>query len=254
MSMFSKKRKQPKCPIPEERREWLEYAFGWLVVAFGEQAIRSRRVLIPHYTDFPVRYNGELQSALDTIGIVARQMEIDPNEIELFIYTEGVREVSTGGPFGNTLYTTGSGSGSGDGLKFSSGRYFGREVDGKYHIALEEGKLKQPEFMVAVLAHELSHIKLLGEGRLEENNEQLTDLNTIIFGVGVFNANTAFSTHQDFRSSGWQKLGYLTQMDWGYALALFARLRRETDPVWAEHLCKNVRSDFLKNQLYLAAF
>jgi hypothetical protein len=107
--------------------------------------------------------------------------------------------------------------------------------------------------MVATLAHELAHIKLFGEGRLTENDEQLTELTTIIFGLGIFNANASFTTFRDFRSQGWQKQGYLTQMDWGYALALFARLRQQTDPAWAEHLCKNVRSDFLKSQLYLSA-
>lgn len=107
--------------------------------------------------------------------------------------------------------------------------------------------------MVATLAHELSHIKLLGEERLLENDEQVTDLNTIIFGLGIFNANAAFASYQDFRSQGWRKLGYLTQMDWGYALALFAQLRGENDPDWTKHLCKNVKSDFAKSYRYLEA-
>jgi hypothetical protein len=49
----------------------------------------------------------------------------------------------------------------------------------------------------------------------------------VIFGLGIEDAEAAFSTFQDFRSSGWRKLGYLTQMDWGYVPALFARLRGE---------------------------
>lgn len=242
-----KSNKKDECPIPDQRREWLEYAFHWLVDTFGEETIRSRRVLLPHHSDFPIRYNGHRQTAHDTIDILARQMEIDREAIDLFFYDEGIREISTGGPFGNSLYTTGEGKG----LKYSSGRYLGLEADGKYHIGLDEKNLAEPEHMVAVLAHELSHIKLLGEHRLEENNEQLTDLNTILFGLGIFNANAAFSTFQDFRSHGWQKLGYLTQMDWGYALGLFAALRGESDPDWATHLCKNVKSDFRKSLRYL---
>jgi hypothetical protein len=248
MFSFSKKDKNPSCPIPEQRREWLESAFNWLVRAFGEEAIRQRRVLIPHHSDFPIRYDGGHQAAFETVGIIACQMEIDPDDIELFFYQDGIREISAG-DMGNTIYTSGDGR---DGsVSSSSGRYVGRQDDGKFHIALKEKNLREPEYLVATLAHELSHIKLLGEERLMENDEQLTDLNTIIFGLGIFNANAAFATYQDFRSHGWRKLGYLTQMDWGYALALFAQLRRENDPGWAKHLCKNVKSDFAKSYRYL---
>jgi hypothetical protein len=240
---FLKKDKSPLCPIPEERREWLEHAFDWLVSAFGEDSIRERRVLIPHHSDFPIRYNGDHGSALDTVKIIARQMELDSSEIELLFYKEGVDELDSGSAFGNKLFM--------DRQKYASGRYLGKADDGKYHIALEERKLRQPEFMVATLAHEMAHIKLLGEERLNENDEQLTDLATVAFGLGVFNANAAFVTFQDFQSHGWQKLGYLKQMDWGYVLALFARLRVENDPGWAKHLCKNVKSDFVKSCKYL---
>jgi len=194
---FSKKDKKLLCPIPDERRQWLEHAFDWLVGAFGEDSIRRRKVLIPHHSDFPIRYDGRHASALDTVGIIARQMEIDPSEIELFFFR------------------------------------------------MASAKLPQ--------GIELSHIKLLGEERLLENDEQLTDINTVVFGLGIFNANAAFSTFQNFRSSGWRKLGYLTQMDWGYVLALFARLRGDNDPEWAKHLCKNVQSDFTKSSRYLGS-
>jgi len=247
---FSKKDKRPQCPIPEERREWLEYAFGWLVDTFGEESIRQRPVLTPHHTDFPIRYNGDPQTGRDTTDIIARQMGIDPNEIEIFFYQDGIREIAAG-DLGRTIYTSGDGR---DGsLKSSSGRYLGRQEDGKFHIVLQEKNLREPEYMVATLAHELSHIILLGEERLQENDEQLTDINTVIFGLGVFNANAAFSTFQNYRSSGWRKLGYLTQMDWGYVLALFAELRGEKYPEWTNHLCKNVKADFLKSLKYLKA-
>ncbi len=42
---LSKKDREPTCPIPEQRRDWLEYAFNWLVGTFGEGPIRSRRIL-----------------------------------------------------------------------------------------------------------------------------------------------------------------------------------------------------------------
>jgi hypothetical protein len=45
MSGFSKKSKRPLCPIPDERRQWLEYAFEWLVGTFGEDAICRCQVI-----------------------------------------------------------------------------------------------------------------------------------------------------------------------------------------------------------------
>jgi hypothetical protein len=117
---FPGKDKKPLCPIPDERREWLEHAFDWLVGAFGEDAIRRRRVLIPHHSDFPIRYNGDRQSAHDTVAIIARQMEIDPDEIQLLFYQEGVSELDSGGAVGNKLYMGQS--------QYASGRYFGKPI------------------------------------------------------------------------------------------------------------------------------
>jgi hypothetical protein len=121
---FSKKDQKPLCPIPEERREWLEQAFNWLVGAFGEDPIRRRRVLLPHHSDFPIRYNGDHSSAHDTVAIIARQMEIDPNEIELLFYKEGVSELASGGALGNRLFMGEH--------QYASGRYLGKAGDGKY--------------------------------------------------------------------------------------------------------------------------
>lgn len=96
--------------------------------------------------------------------------------------------------------------------------------------------------MVATLAHEIAHIKLLGEERMEINNEPLTDLTTIIFGLGIFNANIAFRTFKDFNSKGWSSQGYLSQKQWGYALALFAYIRGQISPEWIKHLTPNIPS------------
>jgi hypothetical protein len=105
--------------------------------------------------------------------------------------------------------------------------------------------------MVATLAHELAHVKLLGENRIEDNDEKLTDLTVLIFGFGIFNANAAFQTFRTSNSSGWRSLGYLSQMEWGYALALLARARMENSPGWVEHLCINVKRDFKMAEKFL---
>jgi len=243
---FRKNNKEPQSPIKAEMRQWMEASFRWLMKSFGENEIKNRKILTPHYSDFPVRYNGTPETAEQTVKILASQMEIDSNEITLFIYGEGESEVSTGSPLGTKLFLS-----QFDDEKYSGGLYFGKEDDGKYHIALEKKKLLTPETMVATLDHELAHIKLLGEGRITENDERLTDLTTIIFGLGIFNANAAFMTYNGIGYRGWSKLGYLTQMEWGYGLALFAAIRNEKKPEWISHLSKNVKSDFLISERFI---
>jgi hypothetical protein len=45
----------------------------------------------------------------------------------------------------------------------------------------------------------------------------------------------------------------MTQMEWGYALSLFAYIRKEQQPPWADYLCKNVKADFKQGQYFISA-
>lgn len=235
-----------QCPVPENSRRWLDEAFPLLIDTFGEENIRTRKVLLPIPADFPIRYDGSIQTAWDTMHIVAAQMETTPEDIQLELYDDGKSSIDSGSPFGrNTSLATYKNIGA------SAGLYLGRQEDGKYHIWLAKRSLTDPEALVAVLAHEIAHIKLLGDGRLEKNDEMLTDLTTVVFGLGIFNANESFKEYKGFDGWGYSRKGYLKQREWGYALALFAQLREEKDPVWVKHLTPNIRSDFSKSQKYL---
>jgi hypothetical protein len=100
--------------------------------------------------------------------------------------------------------------------------YHNEKVDGKYSISLDEALLEKPESLIATIAHELSHVKLLGEKKLEQNDEMLTDFTTVFFGLGIFNANCAFQFYKQNDRWGYSNLGYLKIEEWAYALALFA--------------------------------
>lgn len=230
------------CPVPEETRKWIDLVFLWFFDSFGKENIINRRVLVPYYTDFPIKYSGSKENALQTLEIVANQMEIKIDEINLDFYQEGVTEISAGGTLGNSFYLQND-----ERDKFSGGLYYGKNEDGRYHILLEEKKLKSPEGMVATLAHELSHVKLLGEGRIKENNERLTDLTTVIFGLGIFNANASFSYKNNYGSWGFSKSGYLKQSEWGYALALLAFIKNDHKPAWLKYLSKDIFVAFNKS-------
>jgi hypothetical protein len=233
------------CPVNEEMRLWMENAMLWLAGSFGEDSLKKRQILTPEYNDFPIAYNGHPNSALATLKIIAGQMEISADDIQLDIYKEGLREVDTGG-IGRIFMK------EAENEKYSGGLYWGKQEDGKYHVGLNESKLKVPLEMIATLAHEFAHIKLLGEKRIEKNNEPLTDLATVVFGLGIFNANASFQIKNTFDTSGWSRLGYLSQMEWGYGLALFSCLREEEEkPAWIKYLSPNVKADFLQRKRFI---
>jgi len=238
-----KKDSAPQSPLKDDRRQWVESTFQWLTGAFGRQAILDRKVLVPHYSDFPIRYNGDPQTATDTLDIVSSQMEIAPANIDLNIYDDTINQLSTGSPTGSRLTVVAEGEPPTD------EPWPERNEAGKYSISLKKSRLQYPELLVATLARDLAKIKLRGEARIDAPDEPLTDLTTLIFGLGVFNANAAFMS-QNINSTG--KKARMTQMEWGYGLALFAHFRNEKKPAWTEHLVKNIRSDFARSEQYVA--
>jgi len=227
--------------IEESMREWIDSAFIWLLNSFNEDFIKKQKVLIPHYSDFPIKYDGQKESAYKTLEIVASQMNISAKEIHLDIYNEGHIEISTGGQGKIFLNQV-------EGDNYSVGLFWGKLADGKYHISLESTILNDPEKMVAVLAHEIAHIKLSEEKIKEEDIEPLTDLTTIIFGLGIFNANSAFKFEQSSNYWAYSTSGYLSQMEWAYALALYSYIRNEKSPDWINYLTKNIKYDFYKSE------
>jgi hypothetical protein len=101
---------------------------------------------------------------------------------------------------------------------------------------VSEAAARDPMRLIAVVAHELGHQRLLGEGRLDSDradHEPLTDLAAVHFGMGIFDANAASDFTQG--SAGWrrQTLGYLTEPMDGYALACYTRARGDAGPAWA---------------------
>jgi hypothetical protein len=108
--------------------------------------------------------------------------------------------------------------------------------------------------VIGTIAHELGHVRLLGEGRVHggfEDHEPLTDLLTVFFGLGIFTANSAFIF--DASSVGWQaqRRGYLDEEMLGYALALFALMRGERSPTWSRYLEGSISTYFKNGLKYL---
>lgn len=244
MFRFLKIKRPDTCPVQEEIRIWLENAFLQLLDFFGKENTIHRKVLIPHFNDFPIQYNGSEQSAIKTLEVIATHMEIPIDSIHLEFYDGGINEIGAGSLPGQGIYLQNNRSNP-------AGMYWGKDERGKFIVSLVRSQLSLPENMVATLAHELAHIKLLGEKRMSYNDERLTDLVTVLFGFGIFSANTAFQTYTGIGYRGWRSMGYLNQMEWGYALALFAYIRREQNPSCMDHLNLTVKGDFMQGQNYI---
>ena len=100
--LFSKKQNN-ECPIDPEMRLWMENAFLWLAEQFGQNNIATKPMLLPTPDHFPIRYDGSKESLTSTAAIIAKQMEIDINEISLDIYEQNIQEFS--GDFGHRIFT-----------------------------------------------------------------------------------------------------------------------------------------------------
>lgn len=211
---------------------------------FGQEKLENMKTMLPDQEHFPVQLDGTEQMAYSLLNIVAPQMDVDPAGITLHFYNEQLMEF--GSEVGFTLFGQ-----QYEDENYSAGQYWGMDEDGKYFIAIELGQLKKPENLVAVLAHEIAHIKLLGEGRIEENDEHLTDLVTVFFGLGIFNANASFRFQADFEKWSYNKQGYLQQQEWGYALALYAYIQKVEKPDWIKFLTPNIQSDFKKSETFI---
>lgn len=97
--------------------------------------------------------------------------------------------------------------------------------------------------MYAVIEYKLCNVKLLGELNLDFNDELLTDLTTVFFGLGIFNANDSFRFYQNTNNWGHQSTGYLTSNEWSYSLALFTYSQGNMNPEWKVYLNKTIRKD-----------
>jgi len=223
--------RRQRCPVSDRVRRWVDDQFTWLIGQFGDRFLQTP-VVVPTAAFFPGEYSGTPE---DIDGLVSRMcihVGVNARDVVVDIFETPQERARRDLPF-----LSGSGvSVAGD----------WRQEDGKTRIGLDRAQLRFPRAVVAVIAHELAHQRLLGEQRVEptrRDGEQLTDLTTVFFGLGIFTANAALEFAAR-HSGGWSatKLGYLDERMFGYALARYATARNEPEPSWAEYLDLNPRT------------
>jgi hypothetical protein len=234
----------PRSPVPDAEREWIETQLRWLVTEFGDGALRGEAVL-PTDDFFPGVYRGDADDVSQVIESVSARMGVTHGS-----FTVEMADVDDGQLDG---LLPGYRASSGAAGEYS--RHGGTGV-----IAISMTQADRPMALVATIAHEFGHHRLMGENRVEpgrRDNEPLTDLATVFFGFGA-NAARDFAATERYGSTGarlvgWRasRLGYLTEPMWGYALAYWAHLRGERDPGWARHLDTNPRAYMKRGLRYL---
>lgn len=226
---------RPKCPLDPAEQAWVERRMQWLAERVGWRTFDEATIVLPTNDFFPDAMHADDESLQRVFDRVCEWMEVDPTAIDLVPFDkEDVPEA--GGLYEAENPETGR-----------TTIYVCRELHGDI------------EAMVAVLAHELAHHRLLGGGLQagdDPDTEHVTDLFPIIRGLGVFGANAVLREHAE-TIGGWfhwgsQTHGYLPARTLGYALALFAHARGERKPDWARWLRPDAKGAVKAGLRYLA--
>lgn len=212
----------------------------WFRDEFDADYLR-RPIVTPTTEFFPGPLDGSTHAIRAIVDQVCRYADVDPDVLTIEFYGDNAeRDLAAAA-----------------GLAFRShgaaGHY--RQVDGRTVIGIDRTLGATPGRLIATIAHELAHVRLLGENRItpdRADHEPLTDLLTIYLGLGIFTANARFDFRQDNESRSTSNLGYLTEPMFGYGLACHAWLREEPSPRWLSHVDTNPRTYAKRGLRYLS--
>ncbi|MFS4493590.1 hypothetical protein [Maribacter sp. 2308TA10-17] len=213
--------KKPKLPITPEDQIWVEESLTFLKQSLGEENLLSVNTVEPTEVFFNRHFDG---SELDAEFILQRCLEfmnIPKGKVELEFYSEENHCLDDGTLLSSSADIMGRSEGT-------AGTY--HKQSGKSIIQIERGQLKHPQILIATISHELAHEKLLGENRIIENDEYLTDLTAIVYGFGIFIANARFQFQSGMNNGfGWQmqSQGYLPEQVSAYAMASLSLKKKE---------------------------
>jgi len=230
------------CPVDPVTRQWIESRWRWLTDQFGSEVMIDSPTVLPTSEFFPDKYDRKDAAGQTLVDRVCGYMNVDPDTIDLQFYTDKSKQLRLVNDEGHEIGGT-------------AGTY--HRGDTKFVVRIERSQLEEPMLLVGTVAHELAHVRLLGEGRLDRDNfdnEILTDLTVVFHGLGIFLANhprhwrSAVTTWPD---TNVPKPEYMTTPMYGYALAYRNWLREEPPVKWAGHLRSGIRSEFRQATRFL---
>ncbi len=226
--------KKTKLPITVEDKNWVDHDLNWLRTEFGEQHFQEIRTVTPTKDFFDRNFGGTEDDAEFVLQRTMELMCIQDVAIELKFYIGANVELEDG----SILTTSADLDGRSNG---ATGTY--QQSDGGTIISIDKRQLKNPISLIATIAHELAHQILLGENRIEENDEFLTDFTAITYGFGIFIGNSRFQFNA--QGFGWQmrSQGYLPEQIIAYAMAWLSKERNETTD-YSQYMDKSMKKYF----------
>jgi hypothetical protein len=209
----------------------------WFTEQFGSRQLRSD-VVLPTARFLPRDYSATGPEIEHIVASACLHMQVDRRWIDLRLF-DGSAEKLLAQP----------------GKKRAVGHF--HMANGRAEVSLDLAEAADPVLLLAIVVHELCHVRLLGEKRISadrKDHERLTDLLTVFFGFGVFSTNAAMRfdrraskawimpngefddrTLNAARSNDrYHRLGYLSSAEFGYALGCYAWLRLELNPGWSK--------------------
>ena len=230
--MFWNKKK--KLPITKEDKVWVDEDLNWLKTEFGQEHFMEVQTVTPTKDFYERTFDGTEKDAEFILERTMELMNIQNVDIKLEFFSNSPIEMADG-----TILTTPADlNGS---WKSASGTY--EQTENGTIISIETGQLKKTTSLIATISHELAHQILLGENRIQENDEFLTDFTAIVYGFGIFIGNSRFQfSSQGF---GWQSSsqGYLPEQIIAYAMAWLSKQRNEKTE-YSKYLNKSMKKYF----------
>ncbi|WP_298424818.1 hypothetical protein [uncultured Kordia sp.] len=238
--MFWKKKK--KLPITAEDKIWVDKTLNWLRKELNENHFMEIRTITPTKGFYNRDFDRSEQDAEFILKRTMELMQIRNADIKLEFFSDSPVEMADG----TTLTTPADINGS---WNSASGTY--EKSEKGTVISIEREQLKDTISLIATIAHELSHEILLGENRIIENDEYVTDLTAISYGFGIFLGNSRFR-FSSVGTFGWESSGqgYLPEQVIAYAMAKLSKLRNE-ETTYSQYLDESVQKYFKQSEAYL---
>ena len=237
--MFWKKRN--KLPITLEDKEWVDADLNWLRAELSEEHFLGIRTITPTRYFYDRTWDGTEEDAHFILTRTLELMVVEDPEVKLEFYTDSPIEMQDGGTLSSPADISGK-------WESAAGTY--EQNEREKIISIETGQLKNTISLVSTIAHEVAHIILLGENRIDENDEYLTDLTAITYGFGIFLGNSRFNYANN--NSGWSmnSQGYLPEQIIAYAMAWLSFQRNE-NTAYDNFLSSSMKKYFTQSLEYL---
>ncbi len=236
--MFNLFKKKPL--LREESIQWIIDSFAWSLENFGSDVFYSETFLVtPSDKYFPDKITNEKYLAKLIFKRVQEYAGMQDWSCELVVQDHDMNPYIA--PTVKLANTQQSPAGT-----FS----YSDHDNTKAKITYNPSQVKNPLELIATFAHELAHF--LGFTAQNEPPggsdywEHATDLLATFMGFGIFLSNSTFSfkQFQDSETQGWssQSLGYLSQNEHLYTLAIFTVLK-DIDP---EEVVSHLKKGLIK--------